>query len=139
MPDYRVEIEATGPLMIRAKTQAGAIRFATKQKVKIALLTTDDAIKLAKEGQELLDATDEPDDDGGAPLLDQLKVGDVAFVNKGVLEGTKVTVEGIDGEVVSVKWFEGEDCKDGSFSLADLTISVEQPETTKSAGRQRGK
>ncbi len=63
MPDYKIEIAETGPMMIRAKTQAGAIRFATKQKVKIELLKTDDAIAMAKDGQELLDATAEPDED----------------------------------------------------------------------------
>lgn len=48
--------------MVRAANKAQAIRFACHKIVSIDLLTTEDAIKLAKEGQELLDATaeDEP-------------------------------------------------------------------------------
>lgn len=62
MADYKVQVGDAGPIMVRAANKAQAIRFATHKIVKIDLLTTEDAIRLAKDGQELLVATgeDEP-------------------------------------------------------------------------------
>jgi folate-binding Fe-S cluster repair protein YgfZ len=61
VPDYRVTVAGEGPMMIRANNQAQARNYAVREKVKIESLTTEEAIRLAKEGQDLLDATAEPE------------------------------------------------------------------------------
>ncbi len=85
MADYRVKLPNAEPLMVRANNKAQAILFATHRLVKIELLTTEEAIRLGKAGQELHDATGEPEADQGTPLLDKpaLKVGDVVGVVSG--------------------------------------------------------
>lgn len=60
-PDYKISVGEKGPIMVRANNQAQARNFAVRDIVKVETLTTDDAIKLAKEGQEILDATKEPE------------------------------------------------------------------------------
>lgn len=69
LADYKVTLPNAEPVMVRAANKAQAIRFVTHNKVAIELLTTEDAIKLAKTGQELLDATGmEPEPE--QPLLE---------------------------------------------------------------------
>lgn len=66
MADYRLELPNSDPIMVRANNRAQAIRYATHKLVKIEILTTDEAIRLAKLGQELHDATGEPETEADA-------------------------------------------------------------------------
>jgi hypothetical protein len=59
MADYKVTIDGCDPIMVRAANQAQARNHAVRQKVKIEILTTEDAIALAKDGKELEIAGDE--------------------------------------------------------------------------------
>ena len=69
MADYKVTLPKAYPIMVRAANRAQAIRYATHKLVTIEILTTDEAIRLAKLGQELHDATGmEPEPE--QPLLD---------------------------------------------------------------------
>lgn len=70
MADYRLELPNSDPIMVRANNRAQAIRYATHKLVKIEILTTDEAIRLAKQGQELHDATGEPDEPEQPQLLE---------------------------------------------------------------------
>jgi hypothetical protein len=69
MADYRLQLPNADPIMVRANNRAQAIRYATHRLVKIEILTTEEAIRLAKAGQELHDATSEPDEAEVQPQL----------------------------------------------------------------------
>lgn len=142
MADYKVELPNADPIMVRANNRAQAIRYATHKLVKIESLTTEEAIRLAKAGQELQDATSEPEGDQGAPLLDKrpLMVGDVVIVGG---DGHRATIDQIiDADTALVLWFEGDEAMKGEESLANLTLApaeqIDQEEPQKPAGRQRG-
>lgn len=96
MADYKLELPNSDPIMVRANNRAQAIRYATHKLVKIEILTTDEAIRLAKLGQELHDATGEPDEPEQPQLLEQ---GGEAGDSEETETITHTTIEGEETEI----------------------------------------
>jgi hypothetical protein len=104
--DYKVQVGEAGPLMVRAANKAQAIRFACHKIVSIEILTTEDAIRLGKAGQELLDATGELEIDSGSEpdLLDDTGEDQIEVE----IEGSDPPAEGtnempVEGELVELE------------------------------------
>ena len=71
MPDYRVTVEGSDPMPIRAANQAQARNFAVRNKVKVETLTIDDAMEFGRNGINIMIASDEPAGDPPAENTDK--------------------------------------------------------------------
>lgn len=60
MPDYKITVKGVAPIMVRALNPSAARNWAVRDSVTVEPLTTDDAIAMARKGQDVIDITKEP-------------------------------------------------------------------------------
>jgi hypothetical protein len=82
--DYKVTVEGSAPIPVRASNSASARNHAVKQKVKVEKLSTEDAIQFGRDGIELQIAGEDVPE--AEPVAEQQGAGEDSETNA---EGTK--------------------------------------------------